>query len=312
MISRSPGWVHFNDLPAPATLEPLISVVSQGRPVDWLSDYPSTMDLHELLALDEVRKRTIAWKNVNGKINAFCIVDPYNNMLFECTEDSNYQAYFHEAVQFGCAVIREKFRNKKEIPTIDASYRGDDFQRIDCLESEGFYRDSFESVTFNRSLNDPLNPPVIPDGFVIRPLAGEQELNTYVDLHRKAFGTDQMTREFRQSIMVSPEYNPQLDLVAQSPEGRLAAFCVCQINSSENAAKGEAAGMTDPVGVHPDFRGRGLAKALMQEGLIQLKIRGMDSARLCTRSDNTAMIGLARFMGFKEIYRKIWFSRKVG
>jgi mycothiol synthase len=133
-----------------------------------------------------------------------------------------------------------------------------------------------------------------------------------VDLHRAAFGTDQMTKEFRQSIMASPDYDPQLDLVVQSLEGELAAFCVCQISQNDIAASEDAIGWTDPIGVHPNYRGRGFAKSLIQEGLTQLKARGMEFARLGTRSDNFAMLGLAKLMGYKEINRRLWFSKKIG
>ena len=111
--------------------------------------------------------------------------------------------------------------------------------------------------------------------------------------------------------MVSPEYDPQLDLVVQDSEGRLVAFCVCQINESDNKLIGERYGLTDPIGVHPDFRNMGLAKALLNEGFIRLRSRGMDYARLGTSSDNFAMIHLAETMGFSETSRKLWFSREA-
>jgi len=120
-----------------------------------------------------------------------------------------------------------------------------------------------------------------------------------------------MTIAFRHSIMVSPEYEPQLDLVVLTPDGRLAAFCVCQINKKENMLTDERSCLNDTIEVHPEFRNLGLAKALITDGLVRLKSRGMDSARLGTSSDNFAMINLAETMGFLEISRKLWFSREV-
>jgi ribosomal protein S18 acetylase RimI-like enzyme len=152
---------------------------------------------------------------------------------------------------------------------------------------------------------------ILPQGFIIRQLAGEKEINAYVNLHQRTFGTKQMTLEFRHSIMNTPEYDPQLDLVVESPDEKLVAFCVCQINESENKASKEKSGWTDPIGVLPEFRKMGLAKALMNEGFFRLKARGMNYAKLGTSSDNIAMIRLAEAMGFSEISRKLWFSREV-
>ena len=170
---------------------------------------------------------------------------------------------------------------------------------------------SIESVFFKRSLKEFPEKIFLPLGFLIRPLAGEYEINAYVDLHQKAFGTDQMTTAIRHSIMASPEYDPQLDLVVQNFEGHLVAFCVCQINERGNMLTGERSGLTDPIGVHPDFRNLGLAKALLNEGFIRLRSCGMDYAKLGTSSDNFAMIHLAKTMGFLETGRKLWFSREV-
>jgi mycothiol synthase len=301
----------FDTLPTPSRHELLISVINQARPKEWYKDYPNIQDLHELLVLENIRKRTLVWLDEKGKIYAFSFVDPFNNLIFECLDNTIFNELFSEAVKFACAAFHKKSKKEDVIPSLDASCRGEDLQRIHCLQAEGFKRDGFDTVFLQHTLNDFLSPPIIPEGFVIRPLAGEQELDEYVNLHQAVFGTDLMTKEIRKSIMSSPEYDPQLDLVVQTRDGRLAAFCVCQINPYENEISEQAAGWTDPIGVHPDFRRIGLAKALIQEGLIQLKTRGMEFAKLGTRSDNFAMLGLAKQTGFCVVSRRLWFSKKV-
>jgi len=86
-----------------------------------------------------------------------------------------------------------------------------------------------ESVLLVRSLLEDLPQPYLPDGFYIRLLNEANELEDYVALHRAAFGSDQMTLEFRRSIMGSLNYNPELDLVLTSSDKRLVGFCHCQI-----------------------------------------------------------------------------------
>ena len=303
--------IEFNDLPEGLGIEKLNGLIAQSRPIVRVANYPNTQDLHELLTLEEVRAQSIVWLDDANEAQAFCILDPYDNLLFDCADIANYSILFKDAVKFCNRIIKEKNTGKKNCSILDVCCRGDDHQRIDCLENEGFKRETIESVYFKRQLRNIAQRITLPPGFIIRPLAGEQEINAYVNLHQKAFGTSQMTTVIRHSIMASPEYDPQLDLVIQTPEGRLVAFCVCQINENENMLTGERSGLTDPIGVHPDFRNLGLAKALIIEGFALLKSRGVDYAKLGTSSDNLAMIHLAETLGFLETGRKLWFSREV-
>lgn len=303
--------ISLNDLPMNSEIDILSGLITQSWHQGKKKDYPNIRDLHELLALKEVREQTIIWLDDACEAKAFCILDPYNNLLFECADFKNYFSLFNAAVIFCKRIIKDKNSRREDQLTLDVCCWGDDQLRIECLKNEGFRRESIESMYFKRSLRDVPQRTSLPPGFFIRPLNGEKEIKAYVELHQKAFGTNQMTIEFRRSIMTSPEYDPLLDLVVQDSEGHLAAFCVCQIDESENEMNGEKSGLTDPIGVHPDFRNRGLAKALLNEGFVLLKLRGMDFAMLGTSSDNLAMINLAKSAGFWETDRKLWFSREV-
>jgi ribosomal protein S18 acetylase RimI-like enzyme len=117
-----------------------------------------------------------------------------------------------------------------------------------------------------------------------------------------------MTIEERRAMMSVPDYDPALDLVAVAPDGCLAGFCVCGIPAEENAATGRSDGYTDPIGVHPDFQGQGLARALLLTGLRLLRECGVDRAVFGTSSENAAMQAAARSAGFQLESSKVWFS----
>ncbi len=307
MLSR----IKINDLPGSLRVKKIMDLIVQSRPREWATDYPNIQDLHELLLLKDVKEQTAIWRDDANNLIAFCLLDPYYNLIFECADNLMYPSLFKEAVELCETAIKKKNINQQVYPTLDVSCRRADHQRIKCLKLKGFEPEAVESIFFERPLENIPSQVTYPPGYLIRPLAGKQEISAYVDLHQKAFGTSQMTIELRQSIMTSPEYDPQLDLVIQASDGQLVAFCVCQINDNKNNQSTDKAGWTDPIGVHPDFRHLGLAKALMQEGLSLLKMRGIKYARLGTSSDNLPMISLAERMGFLETDRKLWFSRKV-
>jgi ribosomal protein S18 acetylase RimI-like enzyme len=195
--------------------------------------------------------------------------------------------------------------------TLDASCRSDDSDHIALLESHGFQTLPERSLHLIRRLAEPIPAPTLPLGFVIRPVTGEQEVGALVALHRAAFGTENLSSDDRLSWMRTPDYDPDLDLVAVAPDGRLAAYCFCGISREDNARTGRNEGFTDPVATRPDFQQRGLARALLLTGMRLLRERGMDWAVLGTLSDNAAMQRAAQSVGFHVAWERLWFARPL-
>ena len=100
----------------------------------------------------------------------------------------------------------------------------DQATRILDLDAAGFAsqadvgEDSWSKVLKQRPAGAPVADSVLPAGFVIRPLAGEDEVEDYVQLHRAVFESKSMTTEWRSRTLRRPEYEADLDLVAVAPE----------------------------------------------------------------------------------------------
>jgi ribosomal protein S18 acetylase RimI-like enzyme len=161
-------------------------------------------------------------------------------------------------------------------------------------------------VLLRWSADSSLDKPALPDGFHIRPLAGENEVAAYVSLQRAVFGTDNMTEPWRRRIIHQPQYQPELDLVVSAPDGRLAAFCICWIDP--NAAEG-IIGQIEPLGVHENYRQLGLAKAILCEGLRRLRQLGAAWVYVQTDDFRDAAMQLYQAVGF-QIYKKVLVFRK--
>jgi mycothiol synthase len=155
------------------------------------------------------------------------------------------------------------------------------------------------TLRYARSLAEPIPEPALPQGYVIRPVVGEAEVEALVALHRTAFGTEHMTAAERPTWMRTPDYDPALDLVAVAANSNLAAYCFCAIYREENRLSGCHDGATDPLATHPAHQGRGLARALLCAGMTQLQARGAERALLGTRSDNHAMQAAAQAVGHR-------------
>lgn len=289
----------------------MLDLLVAVRPAKRIADYPSAVDLRELLALPAVQDNTRLWFDAADRLVGFAFVDHYQNLRFEFDPQVLSPGIEAEIVAWGVDCIRRVMQATGESFTLDASCREDDTGYIALLERHGFIQEALRSVHMVRSLYDPIPAPHLPAGFSIRHVTGEHEVDALVALHRAAFGTEHMTVEERLAMMRVPDYELELDLVVVAPDGRLAAYCMVSISKEENARTGRNEGYTDPVATHPDFQRRGLARALLLTGLRALQQRGIDTACLGTSSENVAMQRTAQAAGFRVQSTTLWFSKPV-
>ncbi len=295
-----------------ADLQAMIALTQMLR-VNGQRVYPIAADLFEELAVAEVQTTARLWNDSTGKLVGFVYVNQYRNLV-----DVFDQKVFTPSVEVEMmAWVESVVRNRGHaqggtLTLVDAYCLEDDFPRLALLARHGFERLSGDSILMSRPLDQPIPAPALPAGFTIRPMGGEAEIEAYVDLHRAAFGTGNMTVAYRRVIMSAPDYIPELDLVAVAPNGELAAFCVCQIFPDDSPrAGGQKEGWTDPIGTHPAYRQLGLARALMLAGMQRLKDRGIDTALMGTSSDNLAMQHTAESVGFRMAARTLCFSKQL-
>jgi mycothiol synthase len=270
--------------------------------------YESTaVDFEETMLLASVRATTRLWQH-NGKLVGFAFVDDYNNLRFEVAPESRSTQLEDEIIAWGVTCVHKRNAKTGANHTLDAAFSRDNAWQIALLERAGFVQASQRTLSYARSLDEPIVPHPLPPGFELRAVAGEVEIESLVALHRAAFGTENMTVAQRLAIMQAPGYEPELDLAAVTSEGELAAFCICSIETDNDAGK---VGFTDPIGTHPLYQQRGLGKAIVTVGLHLLKARGASVVKLGTSSANWSMQRLAESLGFTCISEKLWFSKEV-
>jgi mycothiol synthase len=145
-------------------------------------------------------------------------------------------------------------------------------------------------------------------GFVLRDCGGEPEVRKRARAQYGAFGSKapfaQYEGRFR-NFMRSPVYQPELDIVAVAADGQIGAFCIIWIDLANQV------GLFEPVGTHPDFQRRGLARAVLYEGLHRMQEYGMRSAIVSTYEDNFAAIKLYEAVGFQVMNQLGTFEKDV-
>ena len=187
----------------------------------------------------------------------------------------------------------------------------DQAQRIHILEAAGFANQadvgeySWTKVFMQRLADLPVKEYRIPPGFVVRPLAGEGEVEAYVQLHRATFGSKNMTVDWRKRMLRHPDHIPDLDLVVATPDGRLGAFCICWLDSHGP----EKIGQIEPLGCHRDFRCYALGRLALAEGLRRLQTHGAKKIFVETDNWRATAFALYESLGFK-VARDVFVYRK--
>ena len=189
--------------------------------------------------------------------------------------------------------------------------RADDRERLALLVRHGYtLDDDFAYVMLSRALAGPLPQPNPPPGFVIRPFAGAAEVDAYVGVHRRAFASISMTAEWRARTLRMSQYDPALDLVAAVPNGQLAGFCVGWAAPTRRLAQ------IEPLGIDPEFQGRGLGRALLLEMLGRFQAHGVEYAQVETESSRSPALHAYQAVGLQPISHSLrkgqWFSGHEG
>lgn len=88
-------------------------------------------------------------------------------------------------------------------------------------------------------------------------------------------------------------------------------YCWTIINAEENAGREKQKGLIHMLGVDPDYRQQEIGKAILHNGLEDLKAKGIDIVELTVDSENPAACSLYESVGF-EIYAKTeWYEKTV-
>ncbi len=135
--------------------------------------------------------------------------------------------------------------------------------------------------------------PESPAPFTIRRLSMKSELDAYMQL----FGFAAMSRAHRSELL--DHSNEYAHFVAEAETGKLVAYCECSIWREEWKNNQPKIGWIDYIGTLPDFKRRGLGRAVLQAALNQLYSWGAEEAMLTTMGSNTTAQSVFQAAGFQ-------------
>jgi ribosomal protein S18 acetylase RimI-like enzyme len=101
------------------------------------------------------------------------------------------------------------------------------------------------------------------------------------------------------------------DVILTYLKDKPVGYCWTIINAEENAVRKKNKGLIHMLGVDPVFRKQEIGKAILLNGLEDLKAKGVDIVELTVDSENPAACSLYESTGF-EVYAKTeWYEKIV-
>ena len=220
-----------------------------------------------------LEKDVYLWETPDGQLTAFL------------NREGPGQAFLQVHPKFKTASLEEQMITQAEESLRVPSQRGGralwiwtnagDTQRIEILHRHGFilYSDEGEHQ-WRRNLAVSIADCPVREGYTVRPLGDRSELPSRSWASWRAFHSDEPDKNYDGdwkwylNIQAAPLYRPDLDLVAIAPSGEVAAFTTIWYDDATHC------GEFEPVGTMPEHQRKGLASALMYEGMRRLKQLG--------------------------------------
>jgi len=255
------------------------------------------------------------WSDSSGRLVGWAALQtPFWTIDYACHPDAEIEL-FPEILAWADFRAKEILETPFGLPTWFVNVFTGQSERIRALEEAGFANqaqvgeDSWTKVLMRRAPHEPVKPYRVTEGFLVRPLAGENEVEPYVELHQAVFETKNMTVEWRGRTLHHPVYSPDLDIVVATPDGQLAAFCIGWLARSPGR---DPVGQIEPLGCHKDFRRYALGRVALAEVLRRMQAAGVGSIFVETDNYRNTALTLYESMGFHVIQDVLVFRKDYG
>jgi len=241
------------------------------------------------------------WHDEAGKLAGYAVLGEDPSFDCQVLPEHEWSGIEAEAMAWAeTRLIELRQRDAKRWSgNIVSGARQDNAERIAFLEQRGFrYSGEFAEVNMLRSLDEPIPESTLPTGCQVRAVSDAGEISNRAAAQREVWHpwtVGNVSDDDYARFMQLPGYHRDLDVVAVTPDGVIAAYVNGWIDPVNRI------GDFGPVGALPAYRRQGLTRAALLEGLRRMQARGMDRVCISTGVSNTPALRLYESIGFKIV-----------
>jgi ribosomal protein S18 acetylase RimI-like enzyme len=286
------------------TKRPFFSATDLIRITDLTHEVPGPrlLDLPYRLAswsLDDPENVGL-WEDASGQLVGFGVLQlPWLALDYVVRPDVR-DSLEPEILEWGKLRGQALAAKQGSTSRVNVWLREDQPEQKALAQAHGFQFDGDVMLHLTRPLSDLLPSPQLTEGFQVRPLRGQPEVAAYVALHQTAFGTKNMTVEWRSRTLHMPHYVPETDIVIAAPDDQIVAFCICWLHGEQ--------GQVEPLGTHPDYERRGFGRSMLLEVFRRMQARGLVTAHVDCYEENDPARALYESVGFRKQYRMLAYA----
>jgi ribosomal protein S18 acetylase RimI-like enzyme len=264
--------------------------------IDWWYAQAWPAELCDRLRIWQADGETVAWSWFDGEELEYAIW---------CGDDPLDEAAERAILSFAIEDATARARRGLGDGAIEAWAADDDHLARSLFIELGFELASGAAAPgrhtrisqFQRTMagDSPIDDRPVPDGYLIRSLAGPGEIDIRVAAHRAAFAPSKMRSEKYERLLRLPDYRLEDDLVVEAPDGSIASFAIAWWDPMARV------GEFEPVGTDPRHQRRGLSAALLCHGLRRFRALGANLVQVFSYADNAASEALYQSVGFRRL-----------
>ncbi len=264
-----------------------------------------------LLGCDENRMIGRICYNADGQIvAAFHLSLPDGKLNIKRAPDLTSTDHLRQIIEESERILMEQ--SDVGLLEISSWIKLQDFSSF--LKKNGFSDASEEEIIFEFDFGGELDPPRNLDGVSIRELNEDDELE--VESRAKVQGSAFSGKDLDsvgawgirniQRMVDFRRCTGGSDLVVLNQSGTVVSFAAFDLY------KKILIGEFDPIGTLPGYQRKGLAKAVILDGLRRMKKSGMKKAMVRTHVDVIPAIKTYESIGFKKVDRAISYGKRLG
>jgi mycothiol synthase len=223
--------------------------------------------IHPFASLSEI---IFLWETSDGQIAAVLNPeDPGNTFvqIHPAFKSKDLEAELITAAEEHLSIERN---GKRQVAVWVDSQDG---LRLEILHEHGYQRGPEKENQWRRDLDAPIPEAPLAAGYTIRPLGGQSELPARSWASWRGFHPDEPVEKYQgwewyHNIQRCPLYRRDLDIVAAAPDGSIASFATFWFDDATRTA------YIEPVATVPEHLRKGLARAVITEGLRRVQRLG--------------------------------------